>query len=371
MKQWIGEGILAHGDALPSERELSQKLSVSRDTIRRAIRVLQSDGVIRCEGPRTRLVVKTESSGPSGWMQNAIVLVAPEGELYSGHRQPGWGEYLVIGATSAVRSIGKHVITLHPDLLTDSEVDRVLSDRPLGMVFPEYFLKAKVCQAKDLIPRFQAAGIPVITYGDSPELQSVDRVTSDHESGTCELTQWLIAQGRKRILPLWFGPCDEYWVAARRAGYVKAMNSAGLSPLNTEWMVPLPVMDPTADNFKVFSHYVTGYLVPHLNGPAPVDAIMAMSDGHVPYIAGACRAFGKVPNRDVLLVGYDNYAAELPELQLNLESIGPLATMDKRNFQMGQEMVNLLMDRVAGVLPSEPQRRVVKPQLIVLKKNSQ
>ena len=367
IRDWIGSGVLARGEALPAERELAKRMGLGRPAVRRALAILETQGVIQNCGGRTRVVASSSLSEPtSGWMTNTIVLVTPQVELAPFDHQPGWFEYLVIGATSAVRDNGKHVIMLHPDTLVHSEVDRILADRPLGMVFSEYSFESKVCQAKDLIPRFQAAGIPVVSYGDSPELQDVDRVTSDHESGACELTEWLIAQGRTHILPLWYGPSEEYWVKGRRAGYEKAMHQAGLPPLDTEWMEPLPAMEATANNFKIRSRYIAGYLVDHLSGPQPVDAIMAMTDEHVPYIAGACRAFGKQPNVDVLLVGYDNYAADMPELQLHLESVGPLATVDKLNYQVGQEMVRLLTDRIAGGLPSEPQCRVFKPKLVIV-----
>ena len=364
LKQWIADGSLAAGEPLPSERELSDQLSVSRDTVRRAIEVLENSGVLRADG-RTRLVAGTEPvSEPSGWMENAVAVVAPEGTLIPAHHHPGWGDYILLGVIGAVRAAGKHAVTLHPDLLDEAEIGKLLQGRPFGMIFPEFFLQAKVYQAKDVIRQFAAAGVPVVAYGDSPELQQFDRVASEHEQGAFELTQWLIAQGRRRILPLWFGPRADYWIIARRAGYERAMREAGLPALDTAWMAPLPELEPTSDNFEIMSHYIAGYLPAHLGGAKPVDAIMAITDGHVPYIAAACQQFGKVPNRDVFLVGYDNYAADMPELALNREIVGPLATVDKRNFEMGQEMVRLLMQRVAGELPDEPQRRLVAPKLI-------
>ena len=72
----------------------------------------------------------------------------------------------------------------------------------------------------------------------------------------------------------------------------------------------------------------------------------------------------KTPNHDVLLAGYDHYWADVPERQY--EATPPVATIDKLNARMGEQLVALLRQRVAGELPDAPQCRLVPPQLIVL-----
>lgn len=64
----IATGVLGEGDALPSERELAGVLSVSRDTVRGAIRLLAGKGVVDItHGTRTRIVsTDVESLVPAG-----------------------------------------------------------------------------------------------------------------------------------------------------------------------------------------------------------------------------------------------------------------------------------------------------------------
>jgi len=81
-------------------------------------------------------------------------------------------------------------------------------------------------------------------------------------------------------------------------------------------------------------------------------------------VAAACRLLGKTPNRDIDLVGYDNYWIDVAER--SQESTAPLATIDKGNVGIGHALVELLTSRLAGTLPPEPQHRLVEPRLIAL-----
>lgn len=59
----IGSGVLRVGDDLPGEREIAATLSVSRETVRGAIQILASHGIVQVsQGARTT-VVKADSAG--------------------------------------------------------------------------------------------------------------------------------------------------------------------------------------------------------------------------------------------------------------------------------------------------------------------
>jgi DNA-binding LacI/PurR family transcriptional regulator len=79
--------------------------------------------------------------------------------------------------------------------------------------------------------------------------------------------------------------------------------------------------------------------------------------------ASAIRNFGKEPNRDVWLGGYDNYWSDCWEHEY--DPTAPAATVDRQNPALGQELVTLLLDRLQGRTPLGPQRRAVKPKLVV------
>ena len=96
----------------------------------------------------------------------------------------------------------------------------------------------------------------------------------------------------------------------------------------------------------------------------PIDAIMVASDPHANQVAAALRLFGKIPNKDIDIVGYDHTWAEEPSRIW--EAVGPLATVDKRCDRICQELAALVLDRIDGRLPELPQRRVVEGEFIDL-----
>lgn len=368
LKQWIDEGTLPPGQVLPPERALAETLKVNRGTVRRALAALDDEGVLRSNGGRTRFVatpasVPATTSASRGLMEDAVAVLTPFGAKQSTQRQAGgWLEYISQGALWAVHEAGRHVIALHPERLKGSDVDRLAHEQPVGVVIPD--TKMDFASTLEIATALQKTGIPLAIYGGSPELAPFDRVASDHEQGAYELARWLYSQGRRNILPVWTAPAHGYWYAQRYAGYKRAGEEADRPILPPIVVPPFPVCYEDKACFEAGVRHWVGYLFEHLNGANPVDALMMGTDSDVYGAAAACRLLGRTPNQDVALVGYDNYWDNCEERRF--ESITPLATVDKLNFEVGENLVRLLLDRVENRLPLSPQRRVVSPQMIVV-----
>ena len=372
LKEWVDSGVLVRGMPLPSERALSTRLAVSRETVRRALEVLIHDGVIKTIGPRTRLVasrpVSTDTLG-RGVMAHSIAVLAPsiKPEEIRHKHQPGWLFSFINGAHAEISDQGYNLISVHPGRVTDADLRRVITGCPTGVVCPEvvnYALAAR----QNWLQSLTSAGIPIVAYGNSPDVQSYDRVASDHDEGAYQLTQWLIARGCRRPAMFFSNEPHTYWVRGRRAGYERAMNEAGLTPLETITFTQFEATRDREERFEKSRRQMVGYLVEHLQpraGGQPVDALLLESDGLAFPVAAACRLLGRKPGSDLLLAGYDNYAIDL-EWERQQEPVGPSVTMDKRNSEMGREMVRLLLDRCQGRLPVGPQVRLVAPKLIPL-----
>jgi len=210
----------------------------------------------------------------------------------------------------------------------------------------------------------QASGTPVVTYGNGPTLQNVDRVDSDHATGAYELTRHLISRGCRRIMRLWRFPEEHHWLTQRNEGYERAMREASL-PILPEVRTPRLIDKDVLDEgeFRHVVRMMAGYLSEYVLGADPIDGLMLATDCHAFQAASALRLLGKTPNKDVMLVGYDNSAADCTDRQY--EPAMPVATMDKNNPAIAAALVDLLQKRIAGTLPAEVQRRRVEPRLVV------
>jgi DNA-binding LacI/PurR family transcriptional regulator len=363
LKQWMNDGALSAGSPLPSERELSERLQVNRGTVRRALQVLQDEGLLRTQNGRIRIVTQAHSAVRAGALRKSVALLAP---LFSDQaaNEPfhGSSEYIGRGAMEGIRKQGKHAISLNPDCLTREEVRELAQEQPLGVVITDIARSAG--RDVELANWFREAGVQVSVYGDAPAIAGFDRVTSDHETGAYALTSHLISRGCRRILNFWSVSKELYWASQRQKGYARAMTEAGLEPLEPVRMPMFPACHGNEERFQDAVRTTAGHMVEYLVGPKAVDALLLTTDNDYYGVAAACRLFGREPQRDIWLAGYDNNPAfETGNSQF--EQTRPIATVDKRNEAMGAELVNLLLERAACELPAEPQRRVVAPSLIV------
>lgn len=369
LRRQIQGGLLKPGDRLPSFTEMRVRQGVTQPTMERAHAILEREGLIRREPGRGTFVLspavaRGAAASPRrlSLMDHTVaILTQDEGEAAMGHHYSGWREFITIGAVEAVRAARLHVLTLHPNRLTAPDLTQLAAAQPFGVAVTEVEISSPELLAQ--LDVFHRAGVPVAVYGDLPGFAGYDRVTPDQDAGAYTLTRWLIAQGRRRIVNVWPTPASSYWFADRLAGYRRAMTESGLEPLDPILVPPYAPGGPARENFEQNARSSVGYLADSLLGSNPIDAILASSDGDVFALAAACRLLRKEPNKDVFLVGYDDFWPDSPERQW--EPCIPLATIDKGNEALGAALIGLLADRSAGLLPSEAQCRRIAPKLIV------
>lgn len=368
LKQWIQQGQLPAGEQLPAENELARLLDVSRTTVRAAVKSLEDEDLLRYNHNRRRIVV---GSAPrkSGFVSDAVVILTHLPEKPPGgnplQSQTGWERYIQIGLIEAIREAGMHALTVQVDLLRSDLIKSLTTEPPRGLVVMRPSLHPSA--SLELAITLRDLKIPVVFYGYT-DLAKFDTVTSDSAAGCYDLTNWLISTGRRRLLRVWptvnKGDNPE-WRRHRCAGFEQAISEHKLELLPELNFPNLwdPLID-TRENFDMRVHLMVGYLFGHLNGPNPVDALIALTDGDCYVLAAACRILGKEPNKDISVVGYDNYWKDSPDRRW--EHTGPLATVDKLNIKLGYELMTLLQARINGTLPAEPQIRMIKPELQVI-----
>ena len=361
----IAKGELSPGDPIPSERALAERLGVARNTAAAAID----------EAERRHLVVRRNASarkrfvppvGSETALSSSTVFVMGAMDPYvHGGPAPRWSDrYLSVVLPPLLSRTGKHVMLLNGDSLAESDVDGLFRTPPAGMIITNAISGDPL--AMRALEHCREAAVPVVVYGNAPALAGFDRVYTDHRAGGRAVTEWLLSQGRRRIVPLLPQEPSTHWARERMEGYAEAMRAAGLSP------APIAVYGdngvdemPSAEKFRVYRALALSTLL-DLRAHGDFDAIVCLTDHWARPVIAALRALGLDPFRDVLVSGYDNIDRD--EDFDDYETEGPVVTIDKHNEKTAEEMADLLVARMEGRLPPEPQVRTHAHELVVRKR---
>jgi DNA-binding LacI/PurR family transcriptional regulator len=366
---------LPAGERLPPETRLAAKLNVSRSTIRLALTDLEKEGVV--SGDKRRRIVLDTIKPTKTFLSDAVALITDSPDRFERTKMHGtWhSNFIYTGAVDAIRNAGYDVLNIHPSRIAGDMIQRLILQQPRGVIILREVLQTP--SGQHLPQALQEGNVPFVVYGDTGRARdskitsTFDIVASDHECGSYELTKWLISKGRRRILRTWSltvsNPSEKLeWTHQRDLGYQRAMQEAGLKTLPALEIYNAPRGLDTQESFEQQVRLLAGYLIEYLNLAEPIDAIMALNDSFVPTVAAALKIHGREPNRDILIAGYDNMWQDL--VNRPSESAIPVATVDKKNLEIGYELMRLLQERIEGSLPIQGQHRVIKPELIILQK---
>jgi len=371
IKTCILEGKYETGEQLPSVRIMCNQMNLTRHGAWVAVRQLEQEGWLRRSG-RSWVVARSQVRFPrlQDTKHRVVVLERRNWKDVDHdsirHYVPGHNWFILMGVMQALGRNNTASNTIDPEQIDVDSFIGILNERPQGVIgFRDAYLR----QANpNFLHEMKSAGIPVVVYGYDQFLDDIDTVRSDHEEGTYQLTRFLIERGRKRILRYW--ELDSHfessprWLDRRNRGYERAMDEAGIEVIPPWHSHELPFDSDCPDRFGHRVIYSAGLLSLAMAEFGQIDAIMTLSDGQVFSLAAAMRKLGMRPNEDIDIVGYDNYW-EFGVYERRWEPFAPLATVDKRNRELGIEMVDLLYGRINHELPDEPEHREIKPKLVI------
>lgn len=358
----IKRGELRPGDQIPTERELSASLGVARNTAAAALDEAERRGIVCREKPTAR---KRFVSGarPTSIAASSIYVLNKLGSFAGGRLVPRWSDpFITSELIWRLSAAGWHVVSLNEDSLDESELDRFFRTPPPGMIVIGSVGNRPL--ASHALELCRASSVPVVAYGNAPAIRSFDRVFSDHRAGARDLTRWLLAKGRSRILPFFPFKQDSFWVGERLAGYEEAMREAGRKPLPCVYFGSAALADaglPFEERFRAFSALAFQNLS-EIIAKGGADAILCMNDSWARCALSALGKLGLDPARDILVAGYDN--SDNTSAFAQFEPRRPVVTIDKHNERTAEEMASLLLARISGKLPPEPQVRCHPHELV-------
>ncbi len=190
----------------------------------------------------------------------------------------------------------------------------------------------------------QDCGVPFVVLDRRVPGLDVDIVRCDSELGAYELTRHLLDLGHRRIAAL-SGSRQVTTAADRIAGYRRALIEAGLEDQAIEYY----------GEYTAKSGYELAKQVLATAQPT------ALFGGNNFIVIGAMRAVREANLRvpeDISVVAFDDL--------LDVIGLEPFLTVIRQPaYEIGRRATSLLLDRLSGAAPGEPQEIILPTQLII------
>ncbi len=373
LRQWIAAQHLLVGSRLPSERELARLAGTSRQTLQRALRICEFEGVVRMSSDRIREVGPALHERRSPIAGAVCVVTDPTLRTMSTTGMHGHPQRIQRGLEQALGSLGARLMTLPPERISDDALVMLAGLAPRGLIVLQEAAKHERSQALMTAARFER--IPVVVQADSLDNDVVERlaadlVLSDHAAGAAALVTWAFQRGRCRpqiLIERQLG--DEHlpwWQHQRLRGYRQACLAHGLQPRHPLWCLRLPRagQEFTAEFFDAQVRMTVGCLADAFLAGEPPDAVLLTSDGQAVDTAAALLCLGHEPYRTVDLLGYDNNWKTLDWATKHAD-FPPSASVEQVPEHLGASLVDVLLEREKRGPHAVQIRRLVTPQLVV------
>jgi GntR family transcriptional regulator of arabinose operon len=315
----------AHGERLPSDSELAQRFSVSRLTVIRALRELESEGLVRRRaGSGTFVREPEETAGKDTSVFGLLMPDLGDGEIF----EPVARAIARAGESLHHRLLWGNVASQNKEQQAE-ELCRYLIDRKVAGVF---FAPVEHSPNQDEVNlrvagQLTAAGIPIVLVDRCicryPDRSRYDLVGIDNLRAGHRMTRHLVDAGCKRIV-FASRPGSAPTVDARHRGYREALWSADLQS------TPALKLELDRDHAETLREF--------LRSERP-DGIVCANDLTAATLMHDLLKLGVRIPEDVRMVGINDvkYASFLPV---------PLTTLRQPCQDLGAAAMSVMLDRI-------------------------
>ncbi|OGV37479.1 MAG: hypothetical protein A2X48_19185 [Lentisphaerae bacterium GWF2_49_21] len=361
LKSLLQKKRIENGERLPTEFKIAEIYGVSRGTVRTALAELERDGFIKSVRNTCRISTFEDKIIETSFLAKTCIMLSKLSNDPAVYAESGLMWAVEAGVINACRAYGLNTMFFNEKNIKDGSYRKVFEMNPFGVLVSHSI--SDDANYSDGFKFAEAQGLPVVVNGGGDSLSYFDRVIADQEKGCYLLARHLADSGAKRILRLWTAPESTYWLKDRNRGFEKAIREKKLALLPPVHVKGLE--DRVKGSREVFdkrTRQYAGYLAEYLTGRNRVDAIIVTADSDYYPVAAACRLFKIDPLEDVLVAGYDNFYDECEEFAW--EKSVPFVTIDKRNFETGRRMFELLNSRKYRSGSGKAQLVKIEPELV-------
>lgn len=345
LAQLLREELAAHSEApnyrLPTERELSERYQMSRQTVRHALELLTQEGLIQKR--QGSGAYATGGSHP-GSMEVAVITTFVDEYIFP----------RLLHDMEAVlhrQGYGLRVYITMNRISTERDILNSLISHPVGGILVEGSKTALPSPNTDLYEKLRRMHIPIVFFqGRYQGLSHFPAVTDDNVAGGCALADYLIQKGHRVIGGIF--KSDDIQGIERYSGVVNAIRDAGL---------PLPDQQicwyDTDERRQLVEGKNPGLLAQFLDHRLlNTTAVICYNDEIAYHLIQVLLSRGKRIPQDMAVVSFDNsYYSQISPV--------PITSLWHRTSRMGTEAARQLLNLLEGrpgksqALPWELQMR--------------
>lgn len=340
LKEQIISGKIQAGDKLPSENELSQQYQISRQTVRKALAMLQNAGYIYAEHGRgtfcSELVRHTRTS------KNIAVVTTYLSDYIFPRVIQGIDSVLTAEGYSIMlkntrNSRGREAKCLEE--LLQKDIDGIIIEPSKSQIY---------CKHMNLYDKLDEYQIPyVFIQGCFSQMKDKPHVLMDDCKGGYMITKYLISLGHKKIAGVF--KADDMQGQNRHKGYVMALQEAGIL-YDPEMVVWYHTEDRKIHPYECIREMA--------EIPGLMDAVVCYNDQTAFEVIRALREAGLRIPEDISVTGYDN--SRMP----NLEGLH-LTTIAHPQEKLGEMAAELLLDLMRNGETESAKSVQIEPELVI------
>ncbi|HEX2142830.1 MAG TPA: GntR family transcriptional regulator [Candidatus Limnocylindria bacterium] len=343
----IAEGRYLPGSRLPAENDLADSFSVSRGTLREALRALRADGVIEAVPGRGNFVNRGSPSRPDARRRVVGVVVPSVAQPYVSdlisvmedelHRH---GYALLVGSSGSTRE------------QQAGRVHRILEEGASGLVVYPIDYEPDLPLFDNLV----SGGFPLVLVDRHLVGLAVDAVLPDNAGGAYAGVAHLAQLGHRRIAFVSTDNLTTTSVAERLQGYRQALLDHGLQPDEALVLAELPLTRRWPRDLATGATGHTPLIRRFLERERPTG-VFALHDYLAADVLEAAQQLGLRVPEQLAIVGFDD---DPPASQLAV----PLTVVRQPRERIGRLAASVVVDRIQG-RRTETARIVLPTELVV------
>jgi len=343
---WIAGGQFRPGDKLPSENELAERFSLSRQTVRQSIGELVQEGwLVREQGKGTFVGRQTsERRLSSGNRTVGIVTTSISDYIFPS---------IVRGVESTLKEKGYRLLLSGTDNRKDREresLEMMLSQSVCALIV-EPTRSAEGNPNFDHYMAIEEHGIPLLMINASYPDVDCTSVRVDDAAGGFMAAKHVLELGHRRVAG--FFKTDDLQGVSRMKGFIRACREYRLPPEASR------VVRYSTENRDDLPGPMLREM---LMSPEPPTAIVCYNDQLAVSLLDTVRELGLRVPEDLSMIGYDDsFLATATEVKLT--------TIEHPKSDLGERAANLIIAQLEnGVAP--PNKEVLYPPKLIIRQST-